>query len=562
MHRSRRVLLILSIGIVLLSTIASLMPTRLAHADQTVVVFSENFSNSGCPYPLDSTQQCVPQGWTYAGNAAHHGVEDETSSYPSDWPRRGNPAAYLDTPSGRSAYLQSSHFNLPGQSVLSLLVWGHYDPVSLSIGVVMQSSGTVTILDTLDPPKMQLSQLPQSETYTLGSQFVGQNIAITLACTSNGDVGTFCDYDDILVQTQQPNVVEYPVLHGVYADVDCSKFSGHPAVALWAEKTADAQYQHLELVQGIPANHMRRSLIHLDWGVGGATGSGEVVVQVDLFFGRSLYTPPSQGPSAGMSQQDYSLQRLDAELYHEISHNIPVPGVNGYRPIWFTEALGTWAQSSVTDVGAYTGIKAQMEDVFFSPENAYANPDPFARYGKGALFLWWLVQNYGATGLHRMVSQCFGWNQYWSTETDIDNMGFIPWTGKNRQQLASDFVSSIQAGWRANIATIESQTGDIMSTVEQPQMTIVVTQHTAITGTVPTGGPSATGYEWIVPLIILLVLFIVGIGAVWYGRSKKDRHPKEPETVSVFCVECEAENPTTNEYCGKCGNRLVARPNH
>jgi hypothetical protein len=333
LHRSKRVLPIVSIGIVLLSSMASLMPTRLAYADQSVGVFSEDFSNSGCPYPLDSYQRCVPQGWTYAGNAAHYGVEDNTEvPYPPDWPRRGNPAAYLDTPSDSSAYFQSSYFDLSGQSVLSLIVWGHYDPVSLSIGIVMQSSGTVTILDTLDPPKMQLSQLPQSETYTLGSQFVGQSVAIRLACTSTGAVGTFCDYDDTLVQSQPSGAVEYPVLHGVYVDVDWSKFSEYPTAALWAQRTADGQYQHLELVQGIPASHMRRSLIHLDWGVGGAAGApnpGEVIVRIDWFFRRSLYAPPSQGPSAGMSQQDYSLQRLDAELYHEISHNIPVPGTKG-----------------------------------------------------------------------------------------------------------------------------------------------------------------------------------------------------------------------------------------
>jgi hypothetical protein len=187
---------------------------------------------------------------------------------------------------------------------------------------------------------------------------------------------------------------------------------------------------------------------------------------VDWFFGKNLTNPPGQGPSAGMSSADYSLQRLDTELYHEIAHNMAVPALEGYRPGWFTEALGTWAQSSVTDVGAYTGIKAQMEDVFWA-DSAYANPDPFAGYGKGALFLSWLVQNYGAAGLHRMVSQCFGWDRYWSTEADIDNMGFKPWTGKDRQQLASDFLSSIQAGWRANIAAIESQTADITSTVPE-----------------------------------------------------------------------------------------------
>ena len=47
-----------------------------------------------------------------------------------------------------------------------------------------------------------------------------------------------------------------------------------------------------------------------------------------------------------------------------------------------------------------------------------------------------------------------------------------------------------------------------------------------------------------------------------FGRLLSYRHHREPETVSISCAECGAENPTTNEYCGKCGNRLEARPTH
>jgi hypothetical protein len=213
LHRSKCMLPILAIAIVLLSTMAFQMPPRLAHADQTATVFWEDFSNSGCP--LDLHQQCVPRGWAYSGTAAHYGVEGNTeASIPPDWVRRGNPDAYLDVPFSESAYFQSGYFNLTGPAVLSLVEWGHHDTVSLSIGIFVRgrhetlpSAGALVILANLDPPKYQLSQPPQSREYTLGSQFVGQNISILLGCTGNSwgsSIGTFCDYDDILVQSQMP----------------------------------------------------------------------------------------------------------------------------------------------------------------------------------------------------------------------------------------------------------------------------------------------------------------------------------------------------------------------
>jgi hypothetical protein len=375
-------------------------------------------------------------------------------------PVRGNPSAFLDVPGGAFAYLDSDFFFMPSVGSLTVTLWGHHDPVVLGVQVRIEGGPTI-VLDDIDPPKWELAQTPVTNQYVLGTNVAGRNIAVRFVCRSEPSflVGTFCDYDDVSVTTNTVTtktsgpLIEYPILHGTYVDVEWSKFRDDPDVAIWAQRTADAQYQYLAGAQGVPSEHMRSSLVRLDWGIGGWANNGEVGLGVDWFFGKNPIAPPNQGPSAGMSRQEYSLQRLDAELYHEIAHNMAVPYLEGYRPGWFTEALGTWAQSSVTQPGAYTSIKPQMEDVFWG-EDAYAHPDPFAGYGRGALFLWWLIEDYGVAGLHKMVSQCFGWQQPWSSDRDIDVRGFIPWTGKERTQLAKDFENKIRYGWRANITLL------------------------------------------------------------------------------------------------------------
>ena len=273
----------------------------------------------------------------------------------------------------------------------------------------------------------------------------------------------------------------YRVLQGRFVDVDWSKYDDHPEVAVWAQRTADAEYLYLAAVQGVPSQYMRRSLIHLKPGTGGSA-YGEVDIGVDWFFGQNLEPSPDLGPSAGMSPSDYSLQRLDAELYHEIAHNMAVVSQQGYRPSWFTEALGTWAQSSVTQPGAYTGIAAQMEDALWTG-GAYSDPDAFAGYGKGALFLWWLVEQYGITGLHQMVSQCYGWGQPWSSEQDIDARGFLPWTGRTRNELSQAFESTVRSGWRIDIRSAVNSIllASTTSTTTAQTTTVVSTHETGTT---------------------------------------------------------------------------------
>jgi ribosomal protein L40E len=55
--------------------------------------------------------------------------------------------------------------------------------------------------------------------------------------------------------------------------------------------------------------------------------------------------------------------------------------------------------------------------------------------------------------------------------------------------------------------------------------------------------------------IASVMVLIVVVFAVW--RSSKRRPKEKPGTDWVFCVECGAENPRSNEYCGMCGRKLM-----
>jgi hypothetical protein len=186
-------------------------------------------------------------------------------------PHVGIASAYLDVPAGAFAWLDSDPFFMPDTGTVSVTMWGHHDSVDLGVQVAVQG-GPTFVLDHFDPPKTEHGQVPVTRGYVLGTNVAGRSIAIRLTCHDLDDhwVGTFCDFANVIVTSGATSssvtstAAEYPVLHGVYADVDWSKFSGYPTVALWAQRTADAEYEHLELVQGIPANHMRRSLIRLD----------------------------------------------------------------------------------------------------------------------------------------------------------------------------------------------------------------------------------------------------------------------------------------------------------
>jgi hypothetical protein len=120
------------------------------------------------------------------------------------YPSVGRPSAYLDVPGGAFAYLDSDPFYLPATGTLSLVMWGHHDPVVLGVQVVVQG-GQTYVLDSFDPPKADLGQNPVTKQYPLLSNVVGQNIAVRLLCRSESQyaTGTFCDYTDVDVTVSQ-----------------------------------------------------------------------------------------------------------------------------------------------------------------------------------------------------------------------------------------------------------------------------------------------------------------------------------------------------------------------
>jgi hypothetical protein len=65
-------------------------------------------------------------------------------------------------------------------------------------------------------------------------------------------------------------------------------------------------------------------------------------------------------------------------------------------------------------------------------------------------------------------------------------------------------------------------------------------------------------YSGLYALIILAVIVVGVIGFLAYYRP---RHAKSGTggPAKVFCAECGKENPSTNQYCGKCGKPLVAK---
>ena len=131
----------------------------------------------------------------------HFNVETAPPCLPS---QIGNPAFSIDAPSGADGYFQQT-VTLPAgiTSQLTFTTWGHLDPVTATVSVI-DSSNNQTVLGTFTPPPLQASpstcasNTPTTMSFSL-SQFTGQTITIRFEVTSNGNNGTFGDFDSLIV---------------------------------------------------------------------------------------------------------------------------------------------------------------------------------------------------------------------------------------------------------------------------------------------------------------------------------------------------------------------------
>jgi ribosomal protein L40E len=92
------------------------------------------------------------------------------------------------------------------------------------------------------------------------------------------------------------------------------------------------------------------------------------------------------------------------------------------------------------------------------------------------------------------------------------------------------------------------------------------------TQTTTTVSPSTTGFShndltWII--IGILAVLIVVFAVLTFRRRRAAYQPapraqptppaaaEKPGPLSLYCVHCGTENPSTNEFCGKCGKKLL-----
>ena len=88
------------------------------------------------------------------------------------------------------------------------------------------------------------------------------------------------------------------------------------------------------------------------------------------------------------------------------------------------------------------------------------------------------------------------------------------------------------------------------STLSTQAESLIETFNTGFTTqAAPFAGTEAMVASLVIGAIVLLSLLIV------WSRGRSPKASTKP--VSVYCVECGADNPSKNEYCGKCGKRLT-----
>jgi len=134
--------------------------------------------------------------------------------------------------------------------------------------------------------------------------------------------------------------------------------------------------------------------------------------------------------------------------------------------------------------------------------------------------------------------------------------------GTHNVRFIVDFVPLTLEGWSSEIAHGE-QTASFE--VTEPQVvtgggfTVTVAENPL--STEKSSKPEMALTAWVIPVALLLIALAV-LFLRLRSKPRSQVSMRDLRTANVFCTECGAENPTTNQYCGKCGKPLVANPIH
>jgi hypothetical protein len=114
---------------------------------------------------------------------------------------------------------------------------------------------------------------------------------------------------------------------------------------------------------------------------------------------------------------------------------------------------------------------------------------------------------------------------------------------------------------------VKTSTATLMIKEKAAQTTVVQTTTGGLSTTTTIPPPGVGGdLTWII--VGILAVLIVIFAALALRRHQPAYQPtppaqptpptaaEEPKPSSVYCVNCGTENPSTNEFCGKCGTKL------
>ena len=114
---------------------------------------------------------------------------------------------------------------------------------------------------------------------------------------------------------------------------------------------------------------------------------------------------------------------------------------------------------------------------------------------------------------------------------------------------------------------VKTSTATLMIKEKAAQTTVVQTT-TGGTSTTTTIPPPGVGGDLTWIIVGILAVLIIIFAALALRRRQPAYQPtppaqptpptaaEEPKPSSLYCVNCGTENPSTNEFCGKCGTKL------